>query len=230
LKITSTDNDKVSGSSWINVVQNNDKEKPSNRRGHSMLYHKATLILYGGIGTDGKLVDDNIYRYTIETKSWNIIGLSGFKPGSRSFHTMNFLKSDSIIIFGGKTIKDNDILANNDLVYIDLNNWDCSTPFIANVGPSPRFSHSCSYSSNHNPNEHILIGGLDKTFCPFTIFLIKEINITEDKKWVFEHKKVRSNISMESKADIYETAKKTIISFKKQIESLELQLIQVNKK
>jgi hypothetical protein len=195
-----------------------------------MIFYKGTLILYGGIGKDEKLVDDNIYRYTIETKTWNIITLSGFKPGSRTFHSMNFFKSDSIIIFGGKSQQENDLVANNDLIYIDLNNWDCSTPFIANVGPSARFGHSCSYNSNFNTDEHILLGGLDKTFCQFSINLIKEITITEDKKWVFEHKKVRGNINMESKGDIYETAKKTIISFKKQIENLDLQLIQVNKK
>ena len=105
LKITSTDNDKVGGSSWIKVSQKNDKEKPTNRRGHSMVYYKGTLILYGGIGSDGKLVDDYIYRYTIENKTWNIITVSGFKPGCRAFHTMNFFKSDSIIIFVGKNNK-----------------------------------------------------------------------------------------------------------------------------
>lgn len=123
-----------------------------------MAYYKGTLILYGGMGTDGKLVDDNMYRYTIDTKTWNIVTTSGFKPGSRAFHSMGFFKSDSIIIFGGKSNKENYLVANNDLIYIDLNNWVCSTPFIANVGPSARFGHSCSFNSNYNPDEQLFLG------------------------------------------------------------------------
>lgn len=232
MKITPNENDKVSGSSWISIVDGKEN-KPSARKGHTMVYYKGSIILYGGMTNKG-YEDDNLYRYTIETRQWKIITLSGVKPGCRAFHTMNFFNADSLIIFGGK-VKDGGIgeyKVSNDLVYIDLIEFDCSTPFIANIGPSPRFGHASSYNSNFSSSEHIITGGLDQTYCSVDVYIIKEMEINNDKKWVYEQKKMHSstNVNMESKDDVYETAKKTIISYKKQIETLESQTMEINRK
>jgi hypothetical protein len=198
-----------------------------------MVFYKNSIIVYGGMGTDGLLSDDNLYQYAIDTKLWRLVTMSGVKPGKRCFHSMNFFNKDALIIFGGKIKIDKDgEIVSNDFIYIDLLNFDCSTPFIANIGPSPRYGHASSCNTNYNPDEFIILGGLDKSFCSFDIYAVNSVNITEDKKWVYEHKKLHEtvNINMENKDNIYETAKKTIIQYKKQIEQLDAQLININKK
>jgi hypothetical protein len=198
-----------------------------------MVYYKNSIIVYGGMSTDGMLSDDNLYQYQIDTKLWRVVTMSGVKPGRRSFHSMNFFTRDSLIIYGGKTKIDKDgETVSSDLIYIDLLNFDCSTPFIANIGPSPRFGHGSSYNSNYNPEEFIVLGGLDKSFCSFDIYAVNQVAVTEDKKWVYEHKKLHSSVgvSMENRDNIYETAKKTILQYKKQIEQLDAQMISINKK
>jgi hypothetical protein len=198
-----------------------------------MVYYKNSIIVYGGMGTDGMLSDDNLYLYQIESKVWQVVTMSGVKPGKRCFHSMNFFSSDALIIFGGKTKIDKEgETVSNDLIYIDLLNFDCSTPFIANIGPSPRFGHACSYNINFTPNEYIVVGGLDKSFCSFDIYTVNLVTISEDKKWVYENKKLHAtvNVNMENRDNIFETAKKTIIQYKKQIEQLDNQMILINKK
>jgi hypothetical protein len=198
-----------------------------------MLYQKGYILLYGGMSNKG-LDDDNIYKFTIDNRQWKVLTISGLKPGCRVFHSMNFFKNDSIIIFGGKvkTESEKDYIVANDLVYIDLKELDSSTPFIANIGPSSRFGHSSCYNYNFNPEEHLIIGGLDQTYCSMDVYIIKEIEISEDKKWVYEQKKMHSNnnVNYENKDDIFETTKKTIINYKNQIEELESRNIDINRK
>jgi hypothetical protein len=200
-----------------------------------MVYYKGSIILYGGM-TDKGFTDDNFYRYQIDVRQWKVIQMSGVKPGSRAFHSMNFFKPDTLIIFGGKVKsgeEGGDFTVSSDLVCIDLIEMDASTPFIANIGPSPRFGHSASCNSTYQPEcNHIILGGLDQTYCSLDVYIIREIELTSDKKWVYEQKKMHSNanVNYENKDDIYETAKKTILNYKKQIEVLNFQNIEINRK
>lgn len=200
-----------------------------------MVYYKASIILYGGITNKG-LDDENFYKYNIESRQWKIMNISGVKPGVRAFHSMNFFKQDSLIIFGGKSKSGNegtDYNVSNDILYLDLKDSDCSTPFIANIGPSARFGHASSFNSNFGQDsQHIILGGLDQTYCAMDVYIIKEIELGTEKKWVYEQKKLHAtqNVNYENKDDIYETVKKTIINYKKQIESLTSQNLEVNRK
>lgn len=196
-----------------------------------MVYNKGTIILYGGMTNKG-LDDDNFYRYTIDTRQWKIIPISGVKPGCRVFHTMNFFKSDCLIIFGGKVANEKkEETICNDLIKIDLKDFDSSTPFLANIGPSPRFGHSSAFNTNFEPeSEHLILGGLDQSYCTMDIYVVKEVEITNNKKWVYEQQKMHSNENVENKDEIFEIAKKTIISYKKKLEQLTSQNIEINKK
>lgn len=100
LKFSNTQKDKVGGSSWIKIMKPSGTVPPG-RRGHTMIFYKGSLILYGGITNKG-LDDDKLYKYTIETRQWMVIPLLGTKPGSRVYHTMNLFKQDLLVIFGGK--------------------------------------------------------------------------------------------------------------------------------
>lgn len=236
LKISSNENDKVGGSSWISI--HDSGTKPNARKGHKMVYHKNSLILYGGMSNKG-LDDDSIYRYTIENRQWKKIEITGTKPGCRVFHTFEFFKPDQLIIFGGKVKSSEnpeDYKISNDYIMVDLSNNDCSTPFIANTGPTPRFGHASSFRS-YMPNtqvtfesEHVILGGLDQSYCPMDTYVIREMDVkSNDKKWVYEQKKMHSS-QVESKDAIFEIAKKTIISYKKQLEQLSSQNIEINRK
>jgi len=197
-----------------------------------MIYYKGFIILYGGITNKG-FDDENFYRYSTENRQWKTITISGIKPGPRAFHSIGFFKPDILIIFGGKyKNSDNlqDFAIGNDLFYLDLTTNDSSTPFVANVGPTPRYGHASSYNSNFSPiHEHIIVGGLDKTFCAFEVFILKEIELNSDKKWVYEQKSLKTT-NIDNNDDVFETAKKTIINCKRELEQLSIKSIEVNKK
>jgi len=187
--------------------------------------------LYGGQSDKG-LEDPNFYEFNIETRIWKIIEISGFHPLPRVFFSMNFISDDQIFIFGGKIKSENDSIISNEYFILDLDNLNVSAPFIANVPPPPRFGHSSSYNINKDPIQHIIIGGLDQAYCSFDVYFITQINMGFDKKWVYEQKKIHCNqsVNYEKKDEIYETAKKTIINYKKQIELLGSQIIEVNRR
>ncbi len=113
--------------------------------------------------------------------------------------------------------------------YIHLKDKSSSTPFIAGIAPNPRFGHTASCNTNFTPEEFAILGGVDKTYCALDFYTIRQMEITSDKKWVKENKKMHSNLN-EEKDEIYETAKKTIINFKKQLEVLDSKYMDVNKK
>lgn len=199
-----------------------------------MLFYKNKLILFGGM-TEKGLEDGNLYEFNIETRIWKILEISGIHPIPRIYFSMNFINENEIFIFGGKIKKgefEGDFEVSNEYLQINLLSLNISAPFIANVCPSARFGHSSAYNSNKEPMQHIILGGLDQTYCSFDIYMISQVDMGSDKKWVYEQKKMHSNqsVSYEIKDDIYETAKKTIINYKKQIEQLASQLVEVNRR
>jgi len=199
-----------------------------------MLYYKNKIILYGGQSEKG-LEDENFYEFSIETRIWKILEITGMYPLPRVYFSMNFISDDEIFIFGGKVKSDKsetDSIVTNEYFILDLTTNNISAPFIANLAPSSRFGHSSSYNINKDPIQHIIIGGLDQAYCSFDIYTITQLTMGFDKKWVNEQKKMHSNqsVNYENKDDIYETAKKTIINYKKQIELLGSQIIDVNRR
>ena len=231
LNYNELDNDKVGGSVW-KEVNYSGINTPGPRKGHTMIYYKDFAILYGG-ETEKGLNDENFYKFTFDNKQWNILKISGVKPGCRAYHTMNFFKPDSLIIFGGKKKVRNKIETTNSLVYIDLKMMDSSNPFVADIGPSPRFGHCSSYNAYFNKDGkeylHVICGGLEKAYPNMDIFYIKEIEINENRKWIYTHKNEHSANKIDGSDEVYETAKKTIIMFKKKLEEATRENIAINK-
>lgn len=199
-----------------------------------MLYYKNKIILFGGL-TEKGLEDEHFYEFNIESRIWKILEVCGNLPIPRAYFSMNFITDDSVLIFGGKiksSKAEDELHVTNDHLLLDLNTFNLSSPFIANVCPSARFGHSSSYNINKDPEQHVIIGGLDQAYCAFEVYYITNTDISFDKKWVYESKKMHSNqsVNYENKDDIYETAKKTIINYKKQIEALSSQVIEVNRR
>ena len=228
------ENDKVGGSVWY-PVQPNSTLTPGPRKGHSMVYYQGSLILYGGESPKG-MTDDNFYKFTIETRTWTILRVSGVKPGYRAYHSMNFFKRDTLIIFGGKTKThptQADYAISDGLIYIDLKMLDCSTPFIGDLGPSPRFGHKSAYNAYFNkgsrPFLHCIVGGLHNNYCGMDIYCIKEVELNDTNKWVYVQKNMHSAQKIDGSDEVFETAKKTIIQFKKKLEEVTKENIQVNK-
>ena len=200
-----------------------------------MVYYEDYIILYGG-ETEKGITDDNFYRFQIETKSWSILKVSGVKPGFRAYFSMNFFKKNTLIIFGGKTKsqKDpNDYEVTDSLIYIDLKMMNCSNPFIADIGPSPRFGHKAAYNAlftkGNKPYLHCIVGGLDKSYCSMDIYCIKEIELNKTNKWVYVRKNMHNTQKIDGTDEVFETAKKTIIQFKKKLEEANKENIAVNK-
>ena len=180
--------------------------------------------------------DDNFYKFIIETRAWTILRVSGVKPGYRAYHSMNFFKRDTLIIFGGKTKThptQADYTISDGLIYVDLKMLDCSTPFIGDLGPCPRFGHKSAYNAYFNkgsrPFLHCIVGGLHNNYCGMDIYCIKEVELNDTNKWVYVQKNMHSAQKIDGSDEVFETAKKTIIQFKKKLEEVTKENIQVNK-
>ena len=207
--------------------------RPSPRMCHAMCVYENSFIVYGGILEDSRIEDDKIYQFKMDYKMWTTINITGVKPGARANHSMGLLKSNQLVIFGGKYSqeKDKSYVVNNDFFIVDLQSKNSMTQFVAGISPTARFGHQCAFNTLFQPQEHVILGGLDSIFCPMEIFVLKEVEINNEKKWVYEQKKQSTGEMVgEEKDPIFEIAKQTIVTYKNQLEQLELKNVEVNKK
>lgn len=228
--------DKVQGANWV-VGMNSLGDKPPARMGHSMLYYEKTIILYGGVTNNYFFEDDKFYQFKISTKKWTILNITGSRPGFRSFHSMSFFKPNIIFIFGGQSsqYKDSEYKINNEYFLVNLAEKNSSSDFIAGLYPSSRYGHkSASNIINENNNnlkyELLLIGGLDSIYCQMDAYLLKEEILDNNYNWIYEQKKQVNDQLEDEKDHVFETAKKTILIYKKQLEVLELRNLEINQK
>lgn len=201
--------------------------------GHSMLYYENTIILYGGVSDNHKFEDNKFYQYKLDYKMWSILNITGVNPGFRAFHSMSFFNSHTIFIFGGKSTQEKlaeDYTVNNEFFFVDMIEKNSMNSFIAGIAPSVRFGHKTDGNNKSGSEELVLIGGLDKVYCPMDIYLLKEKEINQENIWVYEQKKHSTEQLNEEKDHIFETAKNTILLYKKQLEILELRNLEINKK
>ena len=232
LNFANSENDKLSGSVWT-PVKIQGEISPGARKGHSMIYYRNYIILFGGEGENGRY-DNRFFRFDLDSSSWSILNLTGVNPGYRAYHTMSFFKKDSLIIFGGKLMDFNkNIEITNSLIYVDLSEMNCTKPFIADLGPSPRFGHLCSYNQYFNRNSlghtHLILSGVEKAYASMDIFLLKEIELSDQKKWVYAHKNQHNSQKIDGSDEVFETAKKTIIQFKKKLDEAVRENNEINK-
>ncbi|MCQ2816110.1 MAG: hypothetical protein MJ252_02480 [archaeon] len=208
---------------------------PEPRKGHAMLYYQNYFILYGG-ETEKGITDDNFYKFQLDTNTWSILKVSGLSPSPRAYHSMDFFKKDSIIIYGGKLQKKNNKTKyeiTDSLILFDLNMMDCCKPFVGDIGPTPRFGHKCSFNttfgSNGSPPCHCIVSGTNKNYCSMDIYLLNEKEINEGFRWVYAQKNMHNSQKIDGSDEVFETAKKTIIHFKKKLEEAIKENIAANK-
>lgn len=230
IKLLPNDKDKVSGANWKQNLPDFGP-RPSPRMGHAMIVWENSIIVYGGMGDDGKIDDDKIYQFKMDYKMWSIIAITGIKPGARVNHSMGLLKKNTLIIFGGKYSenKDKNYTITNSFFTVDLIEKNSMTSFVAGIGPTQRFGHQCAFNNKFSPEELVLVGGLDSIYCPMEIFVLRETEIDSEKKWIYEQKNQNSG-ETEEKDPIFDIAKQAIITYKNQLEALELKNLEVNKK
>ena len=198
-----------------------------------MVYYQYNIYLYGGETESGEY-DNSFYKFDIEGAFWTQIKLHGVNPGFRAYHTMDFFKKDTLIIFGGKLMnRNNNISITETLMCIDLKTMNCSNPFVSDLGPSPRFGHKAAYNGFFNKGSrqflHCIVGGVNDSYCSMDIYLLKEIEINETKKWVYAHKNQHNTQKIDGSDEVFEIAKKTIIQYKKKLEEAVKENNNINK-
>jgi N-acetylneuraminic acid mutarotase len=137
---------------WTNMVPTTN---PPGRQEQAMVYHPTLdrVVMFGGdlYGGEG-LVETWMYDYN--TNSWELIPVLNAPP-DRAYSAMVYISStDQILLFGGFSTKDKDVL--NDLWAFDHdeNKWIELHPDNA---PSIRAYHAMAYDSN--ADKVILFGG-----------------------------------------------------------------------
>ena len=198
-----------------------------------MIYYQQSIYLYGGEKENGEY-ENSFYKFDISSGCWSLIKLHGVNPGFRAYHTMDFFKKDILIIFGGKLMdRNNNISITETLMCIDLKSMSCSNPFVSDLGPSPRFGHKSAFNGFFNKGSreflHCIVGGVNDSYCSMDIFLLKEIELNETKKWVYAHKNQHNMQKIDGSDEVFEIAKKTIIQYKKKLEEAVKENNNINK-
>jgi hypothetical protein len=114
------------------------------------------------------------------------------------------------------------ITNNINIKNVNIINCNDSNPFIGDIGPTPRFGHKSAYNLFFNKGNrnyaHCICSGLDQTYCSMDLYFLKEIELTEDKKWVYAYKNMHSEQKIDGSDEVFEIAKRTIIQLKKKYE------------
>ena len=172
-----------------------------------MAYYQQAIYLYGGETENGEY-ENSFYKFDMAGSFWTLIKLHGVNPGCRAYHTMDFFKKDLLIIFGGKLMnRNNNISITETLMCIDLKTMSCSNPFVSDLGPSPRFGHKSAYNGFFNKGSreflHCIVGGVNDSYCSMDIYLLKEIELNESKKWVYAHKNQHNTQKIDGSDEVF---------------------------
>lgn len=73
-----------------------------------MAAHQNTIILFGGVSDDQKIIDDKLYLYKLDYKMWSVINLTGQKPTARINLSLTLIEQNHLFIFGGTSCAEKD--------------------------------------------------------------------------------------------------------------------------
>ena len=126
---------------WKKVKLNGINPLP--RNGHSMIYYKETLVIYGGIIEDkgGSKIHEDLLCYDINEKKFSVeMCMNKFAVTWRSFHIAEIL-GQFMFIYGGGDEKGN-ILAEPWALDLERMRWE-PAKFSTEVLPKRKFHCSC---------------------------------------------------------------------------------------
>ena len=126
---------------WKKVKING--EKPSPRNGHTMVYYRNNLIIYGGIIEEkrGVRIHEDLLCYDISDKKFSVeICTNKFGVTWRSFHIAEIL-GQYMFIYGGGDEKGN-ILADPWALDLERMRWE-SAKFSTEILPKRKYHCSC---------------------------------------------------------------------------------------
>jgi len=136
------------GNSW----KQTSSSGPSPRAGANAAYCALikSVILFGGAGAESRQMDDT---WAWSNKRWKRLETTRF-PSGRLKPAMVSLDNGSVLLFGGNTIRENEVVDLNDTWLFDGVQW---RPITSAISPSPR---SGAILLSDGQGGAILIGGL----------------------------------------------------------------------
>ena len=126
---------------WKKIKLNGDNPLP--RNGHSMIYYKETLVIFGGIIEDkgGIKIHEDLLCYDINEKKFSVeMCMNKFAVTWRSFHIAEIL-GQYMFIYGGGDEKGN-ILAEPWALDLERMRWE-QAKFNTEILPKRKFHCSC---------------------------------------------------------------------------------------
>eukprot|EP00923_Selenidium_pygospionis_P055023 GHVN01095953.1.p1 GENE.GHVN01095953.1~~GHVN01095953.1.p1 ORF type:complete len:840 (+),score=106.76 GHVN01095953.1:827-3346(+) len=136
---------------------------PGRRYGHSMVYHKPNLIVFGG--NDGVKCVSDVWYMDVEKPPFRWLQVTlqtELAPSARVYHTAEICREGPahgmMVVFGGRTTEQTSLLDAWGLRQHRDGRWDwVQAPTKRGDGPSARFQHTAVFLGS----KMVVIGGRD---------------------------------------------------------------------
>eukprot|EP00743_Colponemidia_sp_Colp-15_P003784 GILK01004081.1.p1 GENE.GILK01004081.1~~GILK01004081.1.p1 ORF type:complete len:816 (-),score=109.19 GILK01004081.1:45-2492(-) len=135
---------------WERVETTGEIYSP--RTGHAVVVHGNDFYLFGG--TDGTARQNDLHKFSPDTRVWHKIETNGEPPAARS-GAKAVAFADALYIFGGYTKKDGEYF--NDVFKFSIGTRTWSPVATQGEAPSPRTDHSCIVQNR----SMLVFGGYD---------------------------------------------------------------------
>lgn len=170
----------IKDAKWMKVQTKG--EAPKGRKGHMAFYYEKNMIVWGGTNGiyDEKM--NEIHILDTETWFWQTVNNTSNNLTSRSLFSVCQFEEHSILIFGGLENHSNRSL--NEIVSLNLLDYQFDHPFVAGEYPSQRYGHECCLLKDDLGGEQIfVIGGMSSEFCTMDIHFLKRTDRKADQTW-----------------------------------------------
>jgi hypothetical protein len=163
---------------------------PGPLKGHTAVYYKNQLVIFGGEDDKGQ-VNDNLYFLDTESMVWTMKEVKG---KGRTLHQMQVVAEEYLVVSFG--VREGKVC--NDVCLLDLKVTEWKEIKLNGTSPSPRYAHSLAVSEEL---ESVIFGGVkaDNSLANNDLFVLKvSSDKPEDNKEVKEETESVIHIEQET--------------------------------
>ena len=130
---------------------------PKGRKGHTAVYNKGSMFVFGG-GQDDRTLWSDLWEFKLDDRTWVERDLTGVSPMARMYHVAVLLPGDKMVMFGGRAHTAAGFL--NDVLEVSLTPGAATSHVLEHSPTGTAPAHRmCSTAVYHNHTVAVFTGG-----------------------------------------------------------------------